>query len=218
MRTSPSLLAAAVATVAASVTLIAGAVAGTAAPAPAAGRHTHTVVVRPVHRDGTPVAGWTVTKQKIPDFTCSGASPVAVNRGIHFCGPSATYTVACWKSARHTVLCLRNPRRKHLVRIRYTGTLHRVSAPKHPSPQAFTLFGGGYCMIRDGGAWGQVNGHPNWYGDDSCNNGASVYGPGRDGINRSRQPWSVHLVRFHPHSQTIRVRHIETAYYAGTAS
>jgi hypothetical protein len=212
MRTSLSLLAA--------TAIGAALVAGTAATSIAApARHTHAVVVRPVHRDGKPVAGWTVTKQKIQDFRCDeGASPVAVDPGIRFCGFSATYTVACWKSTHHTALCLRNPRKQVLARIRYDGRFGPVSAPKHATPQAFALFGGGYCEIRDGGAWGEVKGHPNWSGDDSCTNGAAVYGPGRDGINRSHQPWSVHLVRFHNNSQSIHVRQLRTVYYAGTAS
>lgn len=177
-------------------------------------------IVHPVHRNGTPVAGYTVQKEHIADFRCNeGPSPVAVDDNIRFCGPSATYTVACWKSRNHTVLCLRNPRKKALVRIRYVGRFRHVRALDKPSPQALTLFGGTYCEIRDGGAWGSVKGHPKWNGDYSCNNGAAVYGPGRDGINRSREPWRVHLVRFHSNgTQTIRIREIRLAYYVGTAN
>jgi hypothetical protein len=175
--------------------------------------------VRPVHRDGTPVAGYTVQRQQIPDFTCAGTSPVAVDDGIHFCGPSATYTVACWKSAHHSVLCLRNPRKKVLVRIHYVGKLHHVRALSKPSPQALALFNGVYCMIRDGGAWGSVKGHPKWSGTYSCANGTAVYGRGRDGIVRKSEPWRVHLVRFHKNgTQTIRTRQVRLAYYVGTAN
>lgn len=215
MRRIITLLTAVAALAAAALTLV---LAGPANASPYAGRQTVRHVVRPVHANGTPVAGWTVKREKIPDFTCDGTSPVAVDDGIYFCGPSATYTVACWKSARHTVLCLRSPFDKKLTRIRYTGTLQHVSAPAKPSPQALGLFGGTRCLIRDGGAWGQVKGHPKWIGYYSCDNGTAVYGKTRDGIMRAHQPWRVYTVRFHKNgSQTIRTRQIRTAYFAGTA-
>jgi len=184
-----------------------------------AARQTVGRIVHPVHRNGTPVAGYTVHKQHIQGFSCTSVSPVAVDDGIASCTPDAAYAVACWKSTHHTVLCLRNPRKKVLARIRYTGRFHAGRALYKPSPQALTLFGGTYCEIRDGGAWGQVKGHPHWYGDYSCNNGAAVYGPGRDGINSSHEPWRVHLVWFHRNgTQTIRTREIRLAYYVGTAN
>ena len=192
-----------------------------AGPASAQASAGHTVghIVRPVHRDGTPGAGYTVQREHIPGFTCNeGPSPVAVDNNIRFCGPSVTYTVACWKSRNHTVLCLRDPRKKVLARIRYVGTFRPVRALDKPSPQALTLFSGAYCLIRDGGAWAQVKGHPHWFGDYSCSNGAFLYGRGRDGIVRSQEPWQVHMVWFHKNgTQTIRTRQIRHAYYVGTA-
>jgi hypothetical protein len=187
---------------------------------PAHGRQTVGRIVHPVHRDGTPVAGYTVHKQQIPDFHCNeGASPVAVDDNIRMCGPSATYTVACWKSARHTVLCLRNPRKKVLVRIRYVGKFRHARALDKPSPQALALFNGVYCTILIGGAFPAVKGHPKWRADYSCLNGSYVYGRGRDGIDRSAEPWRVHLVHFHKNGgQTIRTRQVRLAYYAGTAN
>ncbi|MGH8860543.1 MAG: hypothetical protein ACRDVG_04795 [Jatrophihabitantaceae bacterium] len=190
-----------------------GAITATAAtPLP----HTQRVVVRPVHANGTPVAGYTVTHESIPGFTCDSVSTVAVDPNIRFCGYSATYTVACWKSANHTVLCLRDPRAKSLVRIRYTGRFAPVARPHRPSPQALGLFNGGYCMIRDGGAWGWVQGHPQWAGAYSCRH-VDVYGTGRDGIDRSVNPWRVHTVAFTQSGQSIVNRRVRTAYYVGTA-
>lgn len=216
MRRILTLVTAVTALAAAALALV---LAGPANAGPYTGRHTVAHVVRPVDRNGSPVAGWTVQKEQIPDFTCDGTSPVAVDDGIYFCGPSATYTVACWKSAKHTVLCLRDPLVNKLVRIRYTGTLQHVSAPAKPSPQALTLFGGTRCLIRDGGAWGEVQGHPNWVGYYSCDNGTSVWGTTRDGIIRAHQPWRVHTVRFHDDgTQTIRTRQVHRAYYVGTAA
>jgi hypothetical protein len=185
----------------------------------AAARQTVGRIVHPVHANGTPVAGYTVHRQHIAGFTCTTVSPVAVDDGIASCSPDAAYAVACWKSTHHTVLCLRNPRTKVLARIRYTGRFHAGKALDRPSPQALVLFGGTYCEIRDGGAWGSVKGHPHWFGDYSCNNGADVYGRGRDGIVRSTEPWQVHMVRFHNNgTQTIRTREVRLAYYVGTAN
>jgi hypothetical protein len=127
--------------------------------------------------------------------------------------------VSCWKSRNHTVLCLRDPQKKQLVRIRYSGPITPAArAPRRPSPQALTLFTGSYCEIRDGGAWAMIKGHPNWFGHYSCTHNA-IYGRG-DGINRTFNPWTVHVVN-NPNNNTpnaIAVRRVRTAYYVGTAS
>lgn len=180
--------------------------------------HTQRVVVRPVHADGTPVAGYTVSHEHVNGFSCSsGASSNAVDPNIRYCGFSVTYTVACWKSTDHTVLCLRNPRRHELVRIRYVGAFRPVAAPRRPSPQALDLFNGGYCLVRGGGAWGSVPGHPNWYGTYGCRH-VSIWGPERDGIDRSVNPWRVHTVSSYTGAPSSIVnRRVKTAYYVGTA-
>ena len=194
-----------------------------ALPAGAATAHATTqtntkqFVVRPVHANGRPVKGYTVTKESFPGFTCDAASPVAVDPNIRTCGPSATYTVACWKSTHHTVLCLRNARSKQLVRIHYTGVFHRVSAPKHPMPQVLRLANRDVCLVRDGGAWGVVTGHPQWNGTYSCRHG-DVYGL-NDGIKESAHPWRVHVVT-NPGSpqQQIVVRRVLRAWFVGTGA
>lgn len=201
----------------AALTLTAGVTSAAANATPSHHKpHTKRVVVRPVRANGHAVHGYTVKRESFDGFTCDeGASPVAVDANIRFCGPSASYTVACWKSTHHTVLCLRNPRAKQLARIRYTGTFTHVAAPKHPSPQALRLFNGNYCLVRDGGAWGEVKGHPKWFGDYSCKHGIDVYGRGRDGIVRSVNPWRVHTVR--DLGGNYVNRRVKIAYYVGTA-
>jgi hypothetical protein len=208
-------LAVAAATVAAGLA-VAAAPAG-AASARSAARHTKVTVIRPVHADGRPVAGYKVTHEHVPGFTCLDASPVAVDRNIDFCGFSATYTMACWKSRKHTVLCLRDPWRKELVRIRYTGTFARQAAPHHPVPQALRLGNGNQCWVRDGGAWSIVTGHPYWFGAYGCDFG-DVYGRG-DGIVQHVNPWRVHLVvdAGGPH-QRISDHRVAKAFFVGTAA
>jgi hypothetical protein len=182
--------------------------------------HTQRVVVRPVHADGTPAAGYSVTRETRADgIQCWGASADAVDHGIDYCGASVTYTVACWKSRNHTVLCLRDPKRKHLVRIRYQGNYKTTPVESRPKPQALDLFSGNYCLVRDGGAWPQIHGHPQWQGQYSCDSNG-IYGRGNDGINRSVNPWSVHVVN-NPNNNTrnaIVVRRVQTAYYVGNAA
>src|SRR3954451_7202386 len=91
----------------------------TAAGASARWSTTDRIVVRPVHANGTPVAGWRVVRQDLQGFTCNAGSSVsAVSPGIEFCGPSAAYTPSCWKSGGHTVLCLRDVLSHTLYRIR----------------------------------------------------------------------------------------------------
>ena len=181
--------------------------------------HTQKIVVRPVHANGTPAAGFSVTNQSIPGgLSCGGTSPSAVDDNIIYCSPSAAYTVSCWKSRNHTVLCLRDPLKKKLVRIHYSGSIAPTQAPSRPSPQALTLFSGNYCLIRDGGAWGMVKGHPLWNGNYSCVHNA-IYGRG-DGINRTVNPWTVHIVNNVNNNtpNAIVVRHVRTAYYVGNAA
>jgi len=210
-------LALAVALIAAPIAvLLAVASAAAAAPTPSA-THTRIAVVRPVHSDGTPVAGYTVHREHIDGFTCLEASPVAVNKNIDYCGFGATYTMACWKSKDHTVLCLRNPWSTDLARIRYSGTFTRHAAPANPLPQGLRLMDGNSCLVRGGGAWPEVTGHPHWFGTYSCRTG-SVYGRG-DGINESTQPWRVEVVE-NPSlpDQKITEHRVRKAFFVGTAS
>jgi hypothetical protein len=204
-------LAVAAATGAAGIVLAAG-------PASAArAQHTKVAVVRPVHADGRPVAGYKVTREHISGFTCQDVSPVAVDRNIDFCGFSATYTMACWKSRNHTVLCLRDPWTKELVRIRYSGRFAEHAAPAHPVPQALRLGNGNQCWIRDGGAWPIVTRHPKWFGAYGCDRG-DVFGRG-DGIQQRFHPWRVHLVvnAGGPH-QRISDHRVSKAFFVGTAA
>jgi hypothetical protein len=193
------------------------AVASAAAAAPATATPTRVSVVRPVHADGRPVAGYTVTRESIPGFTCQDPSTVAVDAGIDFCGFSATNTMACWKSTHHTALCLRDPWSKKLARIRYSGTFVHTAAVKHPVPQALRLMNGDRCWIRDGGAWGWVTGHPHWFGDYGCQQG-DVYGPGT-GISKATNPWRVHVVyNAGMPNQKIVDRRVARAIFVGTAA
>jgi hypothetical protein len=168
-----------------------------------------------VHRDGTPADGWRVRRQRLYGFTCDkGPSQVAVDPNIRVCGDAITNTVAWWKSTGHTVLCMRNPRVHRLVRIRYRGSFRTLRPPAHPSPQALNLSSGNRCIIRSGGAWDPVRNHPHWFGTYSCARG-NIYGRGRDSIDRSVQPWRVHLV-LNPRKPTIGVRRVAAAFLVGT--
>jgi hypothetical protein len=192
----------------------------TAGVASAAAGTTARVVVRPVHADGRPVAGWHVVKESIPDFQCNGGASVsAVDPNIVFCGYSATYTPSCWKSANHTALCLRDPRSHTLYRIAYVGRFVGAAALRHRSPQAITLRDHGYCQIRVGGAWSSPPQHPLWYGTYGCAT-SGVYGPTGDGINRTVNPWQVHVWDGNnPNgSAHIVLDRVRTAYFVGTAA
>lgn len=196
--------------------LLTGASSADAAPATAV-THTRIAVIRPVHADGRPVRGYSVTRERIAGFACQDASTVAVDAGIDFCGFSATNTMACWKSTNHTALCLRDPWAKALVRIRYAGVYRHFAAPRHPAPQGLRLVSGNRCWIRDGGAWSWVNGHPHWFGAYSCEYG-DVYGTG-DGVQESTQPWGVHLVvNAGMPNQRISNQQVRKAFFVGTAA
>ncbi|MFT4083037.1 MAG: hypothetical protein QM638_10660 [Nocardioides sp.] len=184
-------------------------------PADAAGsaataRH----VIRPVTDAGEPASGYRVTTRK-GRVSCFGRSAAAVDDGITTCGPSAAYLPSCWRSTHHTVLCLRSPRSRTLVRVRFQGHWKGVQAPRHPRPQALVLGDGERCLIRIGGAWGQVPAHPTWVGFYSCGQG-EVYGPPTgDGLHRARASWRVHL--WQADGDLVR-RTVRAAYYVGTAA
>ena len=192
---------------------LAGADAGVTASAAAA--HTHRVVVRPVTEDGHAAAGWSVTRERGGRVDCQGPSPAAVDSDIWSCFPTVEYAVSCWKSHHHTVLCLRDATTRELVRIRWTGTLTSVSPLRHRTPQDLVIARHHHCQIRFGGAWAQLPTHPHWAGDYSCARG-DVYGPASgDGVNRSHQPWTVHLWKNGTKSRVV-VRQVQTAYFVGT--
>jgi hypothetical protein len=190
-----------------------------ARPVPTASKKlTLQFVVRPVRADGTAVSGYRVAPESNGGPTqCQDASPVAVSRDIRFCGDSALDTVACWSSATPSyVLCLRSPFTRLLARIEYTGGFAPLAAPAHPSPQALVLDDGTRCVVRDGGAWDTVPGHPTWYGQYSCTGGVDVYGPIPDGIDRTAPLWTVHTVS-DANTAVVRSRSVRSAYFVGTA-
>src|SRR3954469_4948617 len=200
-------------------TALAAVAIGVGSPPAHASIATQRVVVRPVHANGTPVHGYTVTREdEGSGFLCRNASWSAVDPNIYFCGWSASNTVSCWKSTNHTVLCLRDPRVKQLVRIRYDGTITHVAARRRPSPQELLLGIGNKCLIRIGGAWASPPAQPTWVGWYFCwGHFGDVYGPrGGDGINRSHSQWTVYTtdpIR----TRTITTRRVAIAYYVGTA-
>jgi hypothetical protein len=187
---------------------------------------TRKVVVRPVDAAGHPAPGYTVeTEAATGPVSCDAPSPVAVDRDIRMCSPSAAYAIACWRSADPSwVLCLRDPLLHILARLPLAGAFSPVAAPARPSPQRIVLPEDISCVIRDGGAWEQLPSRPSWAGDYGCNMRESVHGPaGTDGIDRSRPLWTVREV---PDSalgvagtgRPITERPVTTAYFVGTAS
>lgn len=167
-------------------------------PAPSA---TARITVRPVTAAGAPAPGYTVKDESdLGPLTCGETSPVAVTGGVYFCGASATDTVACFPSTGSTVLCLRDPNGHTLTRLHLGAALPTVSAPSTPAPQSLRLDNGVTCLIRDGGAWASVPGHPDWYGAYYCSNNQDVYGPqAHNGIDMSSNRWTVHLVSYDAH-------------------
>ena len=195
----------------------AGAIALVGAPLADAATATQRVVVRPVTASGHAAPGWQV-KAMSGSVSCDSASAGAVSNGIAYCGPSADYAVACWHAATTSrVYCLPDPRKHTLWRIRLDGAFPRVTAPRHPSPQALATRVGGYYLVRDGGAGPMLAKHPTWvsqyYG---ANNGRFVGGPrSTDGVNRRHPAWFVTTFRT-PNQQGLR-QAVARAYYVGTA-
>lgn len=175
---------------------------------------TRVATVRPVTATGGPAPGWAVHRES-GTTDCRGGSSSAVDGGITFCMPTATYLPSCWRSSDHTVLCVRDTTSHRLVRMRYSGSFPTAKPHRRPMPQDLVLGSGVHCSVRVGGAWGPAPGHPSWVGYYSCSTG-DLYGPtGGDGIDRSHPAWPVHLVTKDGHVVTRTVRQ---ANVVGTAS
>ena len=202
------------------------AVAGTS-PGIASTSATSRIVVRPVTQAGTPAQGVLVaTDASAGSVGCTPAdpSPGAVSRNIEFCSPSAAYAIACWKSATpHQVLCSRDPSSNRVYSLRRSGNFAStgLAARRDRAPLLLVLGNGYRCNIRDGGAWSNLQGHPNWFGAYSCNNNHdAVWSPPNaphNGINETNSTWTVHVAPISG-KNSVTVRTVRKAYFVGTHS
>lgn len=189
------------------------------APAP----HTQQVVLRPVKRTGRVAPGYTLSIEPGGQLLCGGSStglesPVAVDDGIMGCSPSAEYAVACWAGPTpDTARCFRDPWKHQVVQLTTQGPLSSMRAPKVPSPLGLELSDGARCSIRDGGAWGQLVGHPELFGTYGCSNGEDVWAPsGSYGVNRTHPLWTVRVAD-HAGRGSLHTVGVLTAYFVGTS-
>jgi hypothetical protein len=198
-----------------------GVVSTNAAASPATAR----IVVRPVTEAGTPAPGVLVTSdQKAGTVDCRTRepSPGAVSRDIEFCTPSAAYAIACWKSATpRQVLCSRDPRSGRVWSLPRTGAFAPtgLAGKRKRTPLMLVLGNGRTCSIRDGGAWGSLKQHPQWYGTFSCDGSAAVWSPAsapHSGVNESRSTWTVHVGSISGNGP-VTIRTVRKAYFVGTA-
>jgi hypothetical protein len=154
--------------------------------------------------------------RQYPHF--SNGSPSAVDDGIASCLPSMEYALACWKGpTATTVLCYRNPWQRQVVRVNIEGPLPATQAPQQPVPLGLVLSDGARCQLRDGGAWADLDGHPELFGIYSCDDQTTVWG-GRDSdvIDRTHALWSVRLAPMSGHGRLRRMT-VRTAYFVGTS-
>jgi hypothetical protein len=178
------------------------------------------VVVHPVTTTGHARAGFAVQSEPGDTVDCSFAdpSPGALSRNIEFCSPSAAYAIACWKSATaHHVLCMRDPTAKKLVKLPRTGKF-ASTARAHKAQRApllIVLGDGTRCSIRDGGAWGTLQSHPNWAGSYSCDHHGVVWTPPNakhNGVNESTASWTVRTAPASGQGQLV-TRRVKRAYF-----
>jgi hypothetical protein len=158
------------------------------------------------------------------ELQCGGSragdyqSPVAVDAGAVACAPSAAYALACWNGpTATTALCLQDPWQRQVVQIKSGGRLAAQQAPRQPTPLGIVLSDGSRCLVRDGGAWTRLDGHPELSGTYSCAGGTAVWAATRsDGIDRSHSLWSVRVAPMSGHGQ-LRTLTVRTAYFVGTS-
>jgi hypothetical protein len=199
--------------------------AASAAPTATHALRTAQLTVRPVTADGHAAPGYTVKPRRHDGFALDcrdkDPSPSAVDAGIDECSPSAAYAVACWRGAgTKQALCLQDPTSDTLVRYRRSGGFAETPAvePSKRAPLALVLHSGATCSIRDGGAWGQLKRHPNWYGTYSCSNGKVLYGTPRShhyGVDERHPAWTVRVGPQAGNGDVV-VRRVRRAYFVGT--
>lgn len=189
---------------------------------------TRQIVVRPVTSSGHAAHGFSVRKEGGVKLDCSfpSPSPAAVDKNILECSPSAAYAVACWKAAQHKrTLCLEDPTKPKLIKFGYAGKFAKSAPPKkhQTAPLRIQLANGEICSIRDGGAWGQLRKHPNWFATYGCagSHGSDAIWAGQHarhlGIDESSSSWTV-KVASQTGNEKVHVRHVVKAYFVGTAA
>jgi hypothetical protein len=112
--------------------------------------------------------------------------------------------------------CLQNPFGKQLAQLPLADTsLPDAPAPVVASPLALILDDGARCLIRDGGSWSHLPGHPGWFGTYGCDapNDQIVWAPSAsDGVNRANSTWTVKSTG---RSTTLVSHAVTVAYFAG---
>lgn len=92
------------------------------------------------------------------------------------------------------MLCLRDPYSSTLTALTAQALVAKVSAPKEPVPLGLRLANGDRCLLRDGGAWGSPQSHPDYVGYYSCASHNIVWASPESsagGIDRTTQRWTV---------------------------
>jgi hypothetical protein len=99
----------------------------------------------------------------------------------------------------------------------------KIAKARDRAPLVIVLTDGTHCQIRDGGAWGQLKGHPNLYGAYSCTRHGAVWArmsgsrsAAHWGVNESDPSWTVRTAGFRAHHTVLR--HVARAYFVSTAS
>ena len=160
----------------------------------ASGAATAIVKLAPVNTSYHALPGWSVKPEAgLLDCNIQQPSPSAVTGNIYSCGPTAASADACWPSpAAFVMLCLPDPWNRQLTQQQATTTVHPVAPAPRPDPIGLELSDGDHCRLRNGGAWGTPQQHPDWVGWYSCQKRQAIWGP-RDtsGIDRSSTHWTV---------------------------
>ncbi|MCK9894202.1 hypothetical protein [Frankia sp. AgB32] len=194
--------------VAASVTVLAGCAGdglpgGLAAATTPQAAVTRQVTLAPVDQRGQVTSGWSVDERDddpdspidCGDTSQAYPSPAGVSGDIYYCSPSAAGADACWPTPRpRRMLCLHDPFATTLSALTATALVAKVPPAGNPVPLGLRLADGDRCRLRDGGAWGSPENHPDYVGYYSCGQGGIVWArpdSPAGGIDRTTSRWTV---------------------------
>ena len=185
---------------------------------------TRTVVAKPVKAAGDLAPGWSASKQPLTiDCSAGTRSPVAEGDGVLYCQPSAATAVACWRAhAARAAYCLIDPRSHTVVQYALAGAFPKAGPSElEPQPLALDLADGTRCALRDSGAAGRLQSHPDWVPYYYCGTGSdqAVWAAPNSvtsGITHGDGPWTVQLAPSDG-ATAPRTELVSTVYLVATA-
>lgn len=169
-------------------------------------------MVRPVTRQGTPAAGYSVVGGEVEAVEKCYTSRYTRESGVYDCSPSSANAVACLKSTHGTLLCLYSNDMHVLVRVRPTDALPAVTEPADPVPLGVLLTSGARCTAYYNGTNPTAG---TLFAEYGCSGHVGIFTASvRHPFDVSTAQWKAHLYNADG-SGVQRRGFVQAAYFVG---